>query len=228
VVAAVLGAAAVLAAAPATLGQGTPQVNVVDKAFEPASKTISTGDTVVWRWSNTYLKHSVTANPGQAESFNSDPGAIVANHPDGYTFPHTFTHAGTYSYYCRVHASEMKGTITVVDPQQTDTTPPSLSKVSVRPRRVCPKRTATCHKTRAVLRFTLSEAARVVGHIDRRRDGHWSSVRGFHFDAKAGKVRRRLRVRGLEPGRYRVRLGGHDASGNDAKVIKRRLRVRRP
>lgn len=76
---------------------------------------IHVGDTVHWSWDSGF--HSVTSVRGSLETFDS--GDLVG--PGG-TFDHTFTHAGTFTYYCNIHgfdngngtASGMFGTITVL------------------------------------------------------------------------------------------------------------------
>jgi len=57
----------------------------------------------------------VTAVPGQAESFESDPDSPLAtiNHEVGATFQHTFRKAGVFDYLCRVHPRFMRGSVTV-------------------------------------------------------------------------------------------------------------------
>jgi len=75
--------------------------------------TIQVGDTVHWVWDEGF--HDVRSVNGSAEAFDS--GAPTT----GATFDHTFTKAGTFTYYCSVHgndngngtASGMAGTITV-------------------------------------------------------------------------------------------------------------------
>jgi plastocyanin len=95
--------------------------------FAPSAKTIHVGDTVVW-----------TIKPGDAHTITS--GTIVGGIqvPDGkfdsgveapgQSFSHKFTTAGTYSYYCQIHAdSGMNGTIRVVaaSPTPKPTTNPA-------------------------------------------------------------------------------------------------------
>lgn len=83
----------------------TSGVTIADNVYQPHTITITVGDTV--KWTDTGNNpHSVTANTGQAESFDSGPncnaytGGCLSK---GQTFQHTFTHAGTFTYYCRVH-----------------------------------------------------------------------------------------------------------------------------
>lgn len=92
----------------------TVTVNVADSFFD-SNPTINVGDTVHWNWTGSF--HSVTSVAGSAEAFDStvffSPGA---------TFDHTFTHAGTFAYYCSIHgfdngngtAGGMSGFVTVL------------------------------------------------------------------------------------------------------------------
>jgi plastocyanin len=61
--------------------------------------TVQVGDTVHWTWDSGF--HNVKSVAGSIESFDS---GIVG---DGSTFDHTFTHAGTYHYYCVLHGSDL-------------------------------------------------------------------------------------------------------------------------
>lgn len=91
----------------------TVTVHLVNFAFTPNPVTIHVGDTVHWVWDTN--DHSTTSVAGSLESWDSG----VQN--SGATFDHTFTHAGTYVYYCVIHGSDngngtasgMAGTITV-------------------------------------------------------------------------------------------------------------------
>jgi len=81
--------------------------------------TIEVGDTIHWIWDN--IDHSTTAAAGQAESWDSGVKNTI-----GATFDHTFTHIGTFNYYCTMHGlddgngqvSGMSGFITVVPEPQ--------------------------------------------------------------------------------------------------------------
>ena len=131
------------------------------------------GDTVIWKWIGPAGNHSVTADSGQQESFDSDPGKQPAEiHHANFAFPHTFAHLGRFTYGCRVHPS-MRGEITVIAAPARDVTAPRLTHVSFRPTRVCPRHTAGCRATRAYLRLTASEPATLVSRIDRRSNTGW-------------------------------------------------------
>jgi len=88
---------------PQTTGQGKiVDVSINNFAFNPASVTVSTGDTV--RWTNQdSATHTV-----KGSSFES--GSIA----QGDTYKFMFTEPGVYDYTCSIHPS-MKGTVTVVE-----------------------------------------------------------------------------------------------------------------
>jgi plastocyanin len=90
------GGAVAHASASATVSMG-------DNFFSPASVSIATGDTVTWT-NNGQAPHSATADDG---SF--DTGVFNG----GQSRSHTFSRAGTFSYFCTVHAS-MRGTVRVL------------------------------------------------------------------------------------------------------------------
>jgi plastocyanin len=91
----------------------TVNVQVVNFAFNPDPVQIHVGDTVHWVWATD--DHSTTSVSGQIESWDSGV------HNSGFTFDHTFTHAGSFVYYCVIHGSDngngtasgMSGTIIV-------------------------------------------------------------------------------------------------------------------
>jgi plastocyanin len=78
-------------------------VTISDFKFSPGGTTVNVGDTVTWS-NQGPTPHSATANDG---SFDT---GILSKGGSG---SHTFSQAGTFSYYCKPHPF-MKGTITVV------------------------------------------------------------------------------------------------------------------
>lgn len=67
--------------------------------FSPANVTVNVGDTVQWNWAAS--NHSSTSGtPGHPDGL-WDSG--VQN--SGFVFSHTFTTAGSFSYYCTPHGS---------------------------------------------------------------------------------------------------------------------------
>ncbi len=75
--------------------------------FSPTMVTIKVGTTVIWT-DMTVAPHTVTSDDGT--SFDS--GASNPLSPQGGTFNHTFTTAGTFAYHCAIHPY-MKATIVV-------------------------------------------------------------------------------------------------------------------
>src|SRR6267378_5709681 len=74
--------------------------------FVPDTVNISVGDTVRWTWAES--GHSVTSGPpcfvdSQFCSPNDTncPAGVLSN--IGTVYEHTFTNAGTYSYFCHAH-----------------------------------------------------------------------------------------------------------------------------
>jgi plastocyanin len=104
---------ALAASAPASAAE--VEVGVVDFEFQPATRSIAVGDTVVWRFMAD--GHTTTASSGQAERWNSGLGAT----PSGQTFRHRFDTPGRFQYVCIPHAGFMKGTIQVGTDQVRDT-----------------------------------------------------------------------------------------------------------
>ncbi len=104
----------------------TVTVDVINFAFNPDPVTIHVGDTVHWVWQGD--DHSTTSVSGSAEQWDSG----VLN--TGATFDHTFTHSGTFVYYCKIHgedngngtASGMSADIVVL-PSPTPTPTPTPS-----------------------------------------------------------------------------------------------------
>ena len=82
---------------------GSLTVSVGDNFYSPRSVSIDAGDTITWR-NNGVAQHSATANNG---SF--DTGVFGA----GASRSHTFSQAGTFSYFCTVHGQSQSGTVTV-------------------------------------------------------------------------------------------------------------------
>jgi plastocyanin len=70
--------------------------------FVPQSVTISVGETVTWVWSSGTTSHTVTTSQGSP----TIPGTPSGSHTTPFTFgPVQFNSAGTYTFYCSIHAS---------------------------------------------------------------------------------------------------------------------------
>jgi plastocyanin len=81
----------------------TQSVTINNMAFNPATVTISVGDTVEWT-NQMNMDHTVTPDNGEFPS----SGHIKAKAK----FSHTFTSSGSVSYHCEIHPF-MKGTVVV-------------------------------------------------------------------------------------------------------------------
>ena len=82
-------------------GTGTA-VTIKGFAFNPATLSVTVGQTVTWT-NEDDASHTVTFDSGGAASDKLGKGA---------TYSQTFTTAGTFAYHCAIHTS-MKATITV-------------------------------------------------------------------------------------------------------------------
>lgn len=102
--------------AAAAAAPSAKSVEAMGYKFSPASLTISVGDTVTWTNHDT-APHNIVVTDGP-EKFTSPTLQT------GQTFSHTFTKAGTYSYYCAIHP-DMKATVTVTGPAPTSAPPTS-------------------------------------------------------------------------------------------------------
>jgi len=215
-----LAAACVLAlalapSAAAHPGHGPTTIDTSGFAFKPADVIVGQNDTVVWFFSSSIDRnHSVTSDPGQADSWDSDPG--VASPPQkkpNSFYSRVFRTLGKFTYYCKNHAN-MRGTVEVRPVTgQIDNVPPTLSRARIR------KRT---------LGFDLSEKADVVVRIQRRQRGRWRTKRTLDFRGRSGRNRRKLSYRRLAGGRYRVLLRAYDAGGLSSGAVTVRFRVKRP
>ena len=118
-----IGWAILIVSASRIAGAATVMVQVAplgNTSFSPASVSIQPGDTVQWLWKSKSMPHSVTSVSNGL--FNS--GVQQSN---TFTFSHTFPVAGTFPYFCTVHAQLMKGTVTVAAPASS-----KLSNISTR------------------------------------------------------------------------------------------------
>jgi plastocyanin len=206
-----VAALALLTAAPAAAhpGHGATFVDIKQFAFTPADVTIAQGDSVLWTWMGPDTNHSVTSDPGQAMSFDSDPGkspATVAHKVnDGYSV--TFSEVGTFSYHCKVHVS-MTGRVTVQPAPPPATTPaPTLSKVSVKPKGF---------KRKTTLRFSVDGPVTIRAMLRKRG----KLVKELDFDSPPGDHSRRLNFGKARPGKYVLKVVAVDtSSGNSSKPV---------
>ena len=97
---------------------------------------------------------------------------------------------------------------------QPDTTPPDIDDLAIVPSTFCNKKTRTCKKTGALIRFTISEDATIAGRIVRRKDGR--RMGSIDITTSAGRSEFDLAAKGLALGHYRLELTPRDDVGNRA------------
>jgi manganese oxidase len=93
---------------PTTPQGGSNTIAMQNTAFVPATLTVTAGTTVTWT-NNDAIVHTVTSGTPSAPDGMFDSG----NLNQGGTFHFTFSTKGTFQYFCRVHPTMMKATITV-------------------------------------------------------------------------------------------------------------------
>jgi plastocyanin len=113
---------------------GTAAVDEIGLSFSPRQVDIVVNDRVLWtnRSSGT---HTVTFDNGVDLHPDCDPGALlrVGCQGPGATVQHTFTAAGTYPYYCKIHrGSGMTGVVVVTSVATTTATVPASATTTTR------------------------------------------------------------------------------------------------
>jgi plastocyanin len=108
---AIAGAAALVAAAPASAGSThVKKVGVADDYYTPGKLTVARGTTVKWVWPDDASDvHDVklAKGPKGVKTFQSEPGSA------GYIYSKSLKVPGTYKIVCTFHSQEMRMTITV-------------------------------------------------------------------------------------------------------------------
>ncbi len=191
--------------------------------FTPKTVTIDPGDTVTWR-NEPGGYHNVKFDDGSFEQ-PADPSL------DAWTVSRQFTTPGEYRYYCEQHGSKggvgMSGTVIVrgatTPPPSGDTTAPDIDSLRVSPATFCNKKSKTCRKTGARIRFTLSEDATVEATILRRDSG--DVVKRFSITGRKGKNSKSYSGSGLPLGKYRVEMSATDAAGNQSKPARASFKI---
>jgi plastocyanin len=83
----------------------TATVRVQDFSYNKPTATVQVGGTVTWQWVGAD-DHSVSFGYGNAPT---SPIQMVGD------YKRTFTTAGTFDYFCKVHGAAMSGSVTVVN-----------------------------------------------------------------------------------------------------------------
>src|SRR4051812_27313655 len=214
-----IGLAGVLApATPPLPGQADPTVVAPDRhQVLPPAPTVVPGTTV--NWENHGLLHNVKFEDGKFEQ-PKNPQATP------WRVWRRFDKPGAYRYYCEMHGGPggrgMSGVIRVAVGAA-----PRLTKLTVRPRKVCRRKTRKCRRAKAVIRFRLSEPARVSGFVEPVGKPPRKTALDVDFKGKRGANKRRIAVRKLRPGRYRLTLSAEDTEGVESDPVRTFFRVRR-
>src|SRR4051794_41691956 len=110
-----VAASGVVWAAPDGAAAASHAVVISGYAFQPASLTVTAGDTVTWTNAD-QAPHDVTTT--------SAPVAIHGSRMDkGQTWSYVFTTPGTYAYLCSFHP-DMKATVIVKPAATSKAAPP--------------------------------------------------------------------------------------------------------
>ena len=88
-------------------GGTTYEVAVGQFFYNPTPITIKAGDTI--RWKNEDIPHTVTSGSSPNPDGIWDSGVFLK----GEVFSRVFNQAGTFKYFCVIHPTDMKGTVTV-------------------------------------------------------------------------------------------------------------------
>ncbi len=100
-------------AAPMPAPQGGPgMVNIQNFAFNPGTITVRVGQQVTWM-NNDSAPHTTTSGSCSGGTCTPGPGWDSGTLNPGQSFSFTFTTAGTFTYFCRIHGAAMQGTVVV-------------------------------------------------------------------------------------------------------------------
>ena len=97
----------------------TTTVTLTDNAYSPQSVTIKVNDTALWKVPPNVVGscHSVSSSDGLFDSGTLATGLLCLG-GSAPSWPHTFTKAGTYHYFCKF-VTNMTGVVTVEAPSPT-------------------------------------------------------------------------------------------------------------
>ncbi len=95
----------------------TQIVNIQNFQFSPQQVIITPGTKVTWVNQDSSPHTTTSDNVGAQETWDS--GTLQ----QGQSFSKTFTRPGTYTYHCNTHPSMPHGTVQVLEPGQSVTTP---------------------------------------------------------------------------------------------------------
>jgi plastocyanin len=199
--------------------------------WTPQTTTIRVGQTVTWSFAGTSALHNVASSGSNWSFRNGNPGS---GSPSA---SYTFATSGTYRFVCEVHATTMFGDVVVTDASGNPPPPPPPPPLSEQPfpndagapsgfevaDALAPRLTRLAARSwhgGARLRFRLDEPAVVRVRVLRAR----VTVKRARVMLLRGK--RRLTIRHLRPGAYRLVISARDLSGNRSRTRRARVTVR--
>ena len=204
-------------AVPAARAAEHTVVATADNSFFPRTLTLPPNTTVYFE--NRGLAHNVHFEDGLFEQ-PADPL------PTPWRVWRHFDNVGVYRFYCEAHGGPggqgMSGTIAI-----EANAAPTLTGLTVAPRRICRQRTRRCRKTTSTVRFQLSEDARVFGTIEPVGAPAGREGTEVDFKGRAGTNDFPIAGRLLAAGLYAVTLAAEDTDGNETDPATIRFRVRR-
>ncbi len=106
----------------------TTTVTLTDNAYSPQSVTIKVNDTALWKVPPNVVGscHSVSSSDGLFDSGTLATGLLCLG-GGAPSWPHTFTKAGTYHYFCKF-VTNMTGVVTVEAPSPTPPPTPTPTR----------------------------------------------------------------------------------------------------
>ena len=234
-IAATLGACVLLCAPAAAHPGHSALVTVGGFRYAPRDVTIAQNEYVLWAYNALDRNHSVTADAGQAMSFDSDAGKQPGQvqHPANDGFSVLFDKTGRFTFHCKVHAF-MTGSVTVTPgldpPAPSPPGRPRLTGVKLASSKVCSRRSRRCPKPGVVVRMTLDRKASVRALV-RRRSGTTvidGTLAETAFAGRAGTSSRRIDLGSLRPGQYQLKLVAiDDNTGESSTAARLAFTVRR-
>ena len=227
---------AVLVMAPAASAQTVQAVDGTEadnynNRWTPQTTTIRAGGTVTWSFAGTTALHNVASRGANWSFRNGDPGSASPS------ASHTFSAPGTYRFVCEVHATTMFGDVVVTDASGNPPPPPPPPPLSEQPfpndagapsgfevadalaPRLSRLAVRQWHRG-ARLRFRLDEPAVVAVRVVR------ASVTVKRTRAMLLRGRRKLTIRRLPAGAYRLVVSARDLAGNRSRTRRVRVTVR--
>ena len=117
--------------------------------FGVCDTTIQVGDSVTWTYPQGITVHTTTECDSSCDFPTVTPLWDSGFMFPGDTFSKTFNAAGTFLYYCTLHPSDMRGTVTVVEAPTPTPTPAPPTASDERDEDADASAIATPHQSRA-------------------------------------------------------------------------------